>query len=365
MSSGPLRSVDSQLSILEKAIPRKSGSSGLTHFLSSSSPETEMLKIKLFVLVLLCCINTGYTVMCRYSQGVLKEKYSSIEVMCVAEIVKLFLSGYFATNDTAETDAIGTGYAKLQWLLLNSKKIIILVVLYSIANWASFFALGKLEASLYTVLTQLKTLSTAGFAVIILGRNISLTKWRALVLLVLGCLLVASPTFNTPSTSSAVQERSVGESILGICAVMVMVMISGYSAVYFEDMLKKSGEKITIWERNFQLAFYSAVFLFGCSLYNMMMYPAAAAADTSSGLFHGWTFNTVIITFLQASLGLGVAATLKYADAILKTLATAGAIVFSTFLGYAFLNGTLDIFVLIGCMVTIMAIFNYSFDESS
>ena len=43
---------------------------------------------------------------------------------------------------------------------------------------------------------QLKILSTAGFAVLILGRNISSTKWRALFLLVLSCVLVASPAFN-------------------------------------------------------------------------------------------------------------------------------------------------------------------------
>ena len=46
--------------------------------------------------------------------------------------------------------------------------------------------------------TQLKIFSTAAFAVLLLGRNITSPKWRALLLLVLGCILVASPTFNRP-----------------------------------------------------------------------------------------------------------------------------------------------------------------------
>jgi len=35
-------------------------------------------------------------------------------------------------------------------------------------------------------------------------------------------------------------------AILGVGAVLVMVTLSGYSAIYFEKMLKK-GEKMTIW----------------------------------------------------------------------------------------------------------------------
>jgi UDP-sugar transporter A1/2/3 len=59
-----------------------------------------------------------------------------------------------------------------------------------------------------------------------------------------------------------------------------------------------------------------------------------------------------------------VAATLKYADAILKTLATSGSIVLSAVLGKVLLGGTLDIFVGIGCVATIVGIFNYTLDDS-
>jgi len=69
------------------------------------------------------------------------------------------------------------------------------------------------------------------------------------------------------------------------------------------------------------------------------------------------------VSILQAAGGLLVAATLKYADAILKTLATCGSIVLSAIVGYIFLDGTLDIFVVLGCLSTILAIFNYTLDN--
>lgn len=78
--------------------------------------------------------------------------------------------------------------------------------------------------------------------------------------------------------------------------------------------------------------------------------------------FQGWSLVTLLMALFQAGGGLLVAATLKYADAVLKTLATSGSIVISAVLGYLLLGGTLDIFVGIGSVATILAIFNYTLD---
>ena len=148
--------------------------------------------------------------------------------------------------------------------------------------------------------------------------------------------------------------------------------MSGYSAIYFEGMLKKTTEKITIWERNFQLALYSILLLLGIMSYESFNIfgvselkttgSRSSVADLGYVPFKGWTINAVLITLIQALGGLLVAATLKYADAILKTLATSGSIVLSAVLGYLWLGGQLDMFVVIGCVATILAIFNYTLD---
>ena len=329
-------------------------------------------RIKFTVLVLLCCQNSSHALLARYSQGILKEQYSSTEVVLVGEIIKLVASGYFAITDRSETDAVGSGASKLVWLLVNAQKIIVLVILYSVANITSYYALARVDASVYTVLLQLKIFSTAAFGVILLGRKYSWTKWRALLLLVIGCILVASPTYNRPVDCDLLEDKKDGkegnddekvgylQQLLGVCSVLSMVAISGYSAIYFEAMLKKTGEKITIWERNFQLAFYSTVLLAGLVVaeYTQSDVPVFV-------IFSGWTHNTVIIAIIQALGGLLVAATLKYADAVLKTLATSGAIVLSAVLGWLLLRGTLDIFISIGCVSTILAIFNYIMEEQS
>lgn len=82
------------------------------------------------------------------------------------------------------------------------------------------------------------------------------------------------------------------------------------------------------------------------------------------GYFSNYSLLTFFVSFLGAAGGLLVAATLKYADSILKTLAAAGAIVISTVLGHVLLNGPMDIVICIGAMVTIIAISNYTLDST-
>ena len=181
--------------------------------------------------------------------------------------------------------------------------------------------------------------------------------------------MIPSEDINSSKISIENNEVSMVESALGIGAVLIMVTVSGFSAVYFEGMLKKTGEKITIWERNFQLALYSIIFLLAVvssenlnSESNSIFFSSSPSFPT---FFQGWTINTILIATIQAGGGLLVAATLKYADAVLKTLATAGSIALSAVLGFMCLGGVLDIFVSLGCLSTILAIFNYTLDNNS
>jgi hypothetical protein len=48
-------------------------------------------------------------------------------------------------------------------------------------------------------------------------------------------------------------------------------------------MLKKVGEKITIWERNFQLAFYSIMLLLG-----VVVYESTQNTIANNGAFQPW-----------------------------------------------------------------------------
>ena len=130
------------------------------------SPAT-LRWIKLAVLIALCLQNAGVALLTRYSKYVLKESYNSTEVVLVSEMIKVTFSGYLAFHAQEESKSpLGQGWNKLVWLALHSQGIIVLVVLYSFANILQFFALSKIEASLFSVLTQLKVHSLYRFTML-------------------------------------------------------------------------------------------------------------------------------------------------------------------------------------------------------
>lgn len=305
------------------------------------------------ILVALLLQNSGYTLLRKYST--MTEDVSSKEILLVGELIKLVFSTYVVLSGHEQSDAQGVGLAKLVWLIRRSFKMFALAAIYLTMNVLSFIALEYIGAGEFTVCAQLKILTTAGSSVLILGTSLSMAKWRALLLLVLSCILVASPDMSHGSAKSE-EETSFALKMLGYAAVLLEVTLSGAASIYFEKFLKSSTEVITIWERNFQLSFYS-----------ILIYASMIFYDGQSNgriLGENWSSITLMVSFLGAAGGLLVAATLKYADAILKTLATAGAIVISTILGHIFLNGPLDLVIGIGSLCTILAIFNYTLDHT-
>jgi hypothetical protein len=69
----------------------------------SETSTGTMACIKMTVLVLLCCQNAGHALMTRYSQGILRETYSSAEVVLTSEFIKLVVSGYLMMSDQSES----------------------------------------------------------------------------------------------------------------------------------------------------------------------------------------------------------------------------------------------------------------------
>lgn len=304
---------------------------------------------KTMILVALCLQNAGYTLVRKYST--ITSAVSSKEILLMAELLKLVFAIWCIFHDTEKTDAQGVGIHKLVWLTTHSGKMLILAAIYGAMNILSFIALQHIGAGEFTICAQLKILTTAGFSVLILHTSLSWTKWRALGLLVLGCILVASPNF------SGTLEKPVDASsqLFGYGAVLTEVALSGFASIYFEKVVKSTTEVVSIWERNFQLGLYS-ILMYGCIIFY--------ERDSTRQAWSNWTLITFLVAALGAGGGLLVAATLKYADSILKTLAAAGAIVLSTILGHFFLDGPLDLIVAIGGLTTIIAISNYTLDST-
>mmetsp|Transcript_23945 Transcript_23945/g.57771 ORF Transcript_23945/g.57771 Transcript_23945/m.57771 type:complete len:381 (+) Transcript_23945:155-1297(+) len=308
-----------------------------------------MSSIKLLVLCLLCMQNTLFTVLRRYSQGVLKENYSKYEVLLAGELIKMAYSAYRISSSLNSGDKAAP---RLKYLLRRSSKMAILAMIYGAMNIVSFVALRNISAGMFAVFAQLKILTTATCSKVMLGRSYSMTKWRALLSLMSGVLLFSEPIWNR---DDAGRNPEGGNVFLGTSAVLAEVIMSGFASIYFEKVIKTDPEQLGIWERNYQLAFGSIPIYIMFILYD-------EGGDVGYG--GGWSIVAVVLALLGAAGGMLVALSIKHGDSILKTLATTGAIILSATVDHFMLGGPLTPIMCIAGVQVILSICNYTFDAS-
>lgn len=200
---------------------------------------------------------------------------------------------------------------------------------------------------------QLKILTTAFFAVVILRRSLRSTQWGALILLVIGVVLVQL----AQSSESALPSGREQNHLLGFSAALSACFLSGFAGIYFEKILK--GSDISVWMRNIQLSLLSLPFgLITCFLND-------GETLKKQGFFFGYDAFVYYLVVLQAGGGLIVAMVVKYADNILKGFATSLAIIISCVASIYLFDFNLTFQFSLGALFVICSIFLYGHQPKS
>jgi len=228
--------------------------------------------------------------------------------------------------------------------------------LYSLQNNLVLLALSWLDAATFQVTYQLKILTTAFFSVLLLRREIKFLQWLALIILMSGVVLV-----QVPSGSSRVPQAVsfTSHHIMGLAAVLISSVSSGFAGVYYEKLLKESAQPSLVL-RNIQLGIFSVLFGAIAVIFN------DGGKVIHRGFFDGYNSVVWLVVMLQASGGLLVAAVIKYADNILKGFATSISIILSCLFSYVvFHDLELELNFLLGTGLVITATFLYGMQSHS
>lgn len=279
-------------------------------------------------------------------------------------------------------------------------KIILPSLLYLVQNSLLYVALSNLSAPLFQVTYQAKLLTTALVSVVLLQRRYSVKQWICLTALGIGvAVVVLAETDASKKTSSSKNSiASSGQSLfVGLISVSIACLSSALAGVYIEMVLKNvtptkaktgdiqssssssssltsntaeintsnnadasSDETIEIappslWMRNMQMAFFSVciAILQGTSL---------SAKDKAKPFLHGFTFWVWLLVALQAGGGLLVAAVIKYADNVLKGLATGVSVVLATVCSMFLFHTPLTLQFTMGALLILISVYWFSND---
>jgi len=309
-------------------------------------------------LVFLALQNSGHSICIRYSRGILREKYITSGAVWMMELLKCSLClAVISYQRGVQTSAY------LKTLLRSSLPLAVPAGMYFMQNTLSFVSLQNLDSAVFNVLSQTKLLTAAVFSVILLNRTLSWRKWCALFLLVTGVAMIVTATdpnarkcHGTETVAVAVKPAPQGNFWLGVGCVIALCFSSGFAGVYFEKILKSASD-ISLWDRNFQLSFYSLFFGW------IQLFIVDHELLMSKGFFYDYSWVTWLSICIGAIGGILVAVVVKYADNIIKGYATSTAIIFTSLFSYFFFDITLDVNFALGVFVVIISLFNYGEED--
>lgn len=308
--------------------------------------EHASMLFKLYCLTVMTLVAATYTVALRYTRTVSSQLYFSTTAVCIAEIIKLFISVGLLVK---ETGSVGRMLSSIREHVFGSPKELLKLsvpsLVYGIQNNMAFVALSNLDAAVYQVTYQLKIPCTALCTVLMLNRSLSKLQWFSVFMLCGGVALVQWK----PAEASNIQVEQ--NPLLGFAAIAIAVLCSGFAGVYFEKVLKSSDT--SLWVRNIQM------YLSGIAVTLAGVYMTDGAQVIEKGFFYGYTPWVCFVISLASVGGLYTSVVVKYTDNIMKGFSAAAAIILSTIASVILFGLQITVSFATGALLVCVSIYMY------
>ena len=316
---------------------------------------------RLGLLTVMCLQNTIVVLLGSYTRAnkTKEELYAVNHVILASELGKFVLSLLLENYET--NNLLGNLKIHVIDNPVDCLKISIPSLLYLLQNTLLYVALSNLSAPMFQVTYQTKLLTTALLSKLLLNRTYSLKQWTCLMTLGIGvAIVVIGGEDKGKSDTESTKEVVARNFTLGLTSVSIACMSSAMAGVYFEKVLKKpiqAGSKApaTMWMRNIQMAFFSAVIAY-------FQFKNLTGEDGKKELFHGFTNSVWLLVFVQSCGGLLVAAVIKYADNVLKGMSTGMSVILSTACSSILFKTALTFQFGFGALIILVSVYLFSND---
>jgi len=163
--------------------------------------DTVNLKLKYLSLVTLTGQNAVLGLSMRYARTRPGDMFISTTAVVMAETLKFFtcLLLVFNDEDRSVNKWWNSLYSTIVLQPMDTLKVCVPSFVYLLQNNLLYVAASNLDVATYQITYQLKILTTAMFAVTMLGKKLIPTQWFSLVVLIAGVALVQLSDVRSPS----------------------------------------------------------------------------------------------------------------------------------------------------------------------
>ena len=239
-------------------------------------------------LALLVLQNSSLFVVTRYTRAPSRKghMYLSSVVVLIVELSKMFICLCLLIHGSDSFGAFASSLHQHVWAERSQTlRLAIPATCYAIQNNLLFLAISNLSAAAAQVLYQMKTLSTAFFTVVLLGKTFHAPQWASFFILAGGVVLVQSQDAKSASSPTGANPA------LGVVAALSAAGLSGFAGVFLEKMFT-SGDT-SLWMRNVQLG------VFAIPLQILAIAQTDGDKVWRHGLLQGFKVSTWMVVAIQ------------------------------------------------------------------
>lgn len=313
--------------------------------------EETPMRTKLMAAAGLVTVSTSVGVLYKVSQrqggGF---QYSTTSAICIAEFVKLCMSSTFHFRDSRFANShsrIGAAWAsaKSQLNFQVIKHIWLLAFLYTANNQLSFYVYRLADPGTIFLFKAGSTMIVATIQVVFRVKTFSLAQWKAMLLQGIGMLIVQ---YNPRILSGRYEP-------LAYALMALSTTFTALTTVRNEYLVKNF--KVDLNVQNAVL--YSG----GCcmNLFAFFCLPNPNSAQAAIGFFHGYDNPWALgVVFSNAMIGLAITAVYKYANAVIKCIASDVSAVLLCIISSIFFELEPSVTMWFGVMVVCFAVHMYT-----
>jgi len=321
--------------------------------MSERVPSFRLLKLASCVLLLFFSVSaTIFTEASKLEDGT--YPYNTFVIPLSVEAVKLVVSSAMHIHERLARKElqIPLGFTSCRFLAYAFPAFC-----YFVSNNCMFIIIRHLGASTFQIMNNLKVLTTGLFMYVFLKRKLSWMQWKALIMLVIGCMVTQLNV-----KVGKVDQHDNQSTLTGYTLVLVSAVASGAGGAFSEKLLKgNSGEQrkvkrdgVSIHWQNIQLYVYGMMFGF------ISLHMDAKSTLSGRSLFEGFNAYAYATVISLAICGLLVSFILKYLDNVAKCFCAALSMLCVALLDSAMKHEVIPLRVALGAILTGLALEQYN-----
>ena len=301
----------------------------------------------------LLAIQTSVALVFKFSQTNGKYEFFTSSAQTSAEVVKLALSVLLFARDRGRRsgeekrgDAPG-GFADDLASQLSFRLVAhcsVLAALYCLNNQLAFVIFRWADAASITLIKSASSFVSALFLWLFLKRPVNRLQWVSICIQVLGLVVVQ---YDDCKKSTLLPTTTYAALLLSLC-------ISSAAGVWNEHLLKTFSA--SLHAQNMCMYVYGVIF----NVFIFLLLEKPAEEVLSSSLwFRGYSAGALGIILCQAVLGLAVTAVLKFADTVVRSLASACSVSLLYVANIVVFGWAINLTYVTGCCIVFLSTYLY------